>query len=273
MPETPPNMRADAFAGLADDYVRFRLPYPAAMLEALLADARLPAAPRLLDLAAGPGRVSLPIADRFAEVWAIDQEPDMIAAGQREAVRREISNVRWSVGRAEDCDAPSGGFDLVTIGEAFHRLDRPNVARRVLAWLKPGGALVTLGLGGAVGAAPLWRQVMAHVVRDFVGEPSRRLGAPNATPADELADQERDIREAGFVEVVSHDFTVEHVWTLKTLLGNARSMSFLSPRALGARHAAFEAALGRALGACEPSGRYAETIGCGYTIARKLRER
>jgi ubiquinone/menaquinone biosynthesis C-methylase UbiE len=269
MPELPPNMRPDAFAGLADDYVRYRLPYPQPLLDEVLAEARLPARPRLLDLACGPGRVALPIAHRFAEVWAIDQEPDMIAAGRREAARIGVSNVRWLIGRAEDLEAPAGGFDLVTIGEAFHRLDRPHVARLAFAWLKPGGALATLGLGGPHDQAAPWRPIVADVVRSFIGEPARRLGAPNATLAEEIADQEDDIRRAGFIDIATRSMTMPHVWTLETLLGNARSVSTLSPRALGDRHAAFEAALSEALLAYDPSGRYSESIDCGYTTARR----
>jgi ubiquinone/menaquinone biosynthesis C-methylase UbiE len=270
MSDLPPNMRPDAFAGMAADYVRYRLPYPRALLDAFMAEARLPANPRLLDLACGPGRVALPIADRFAEVWAVDQEPEMVEAGRREAARLGITNVSWLIGRAEDLEAPAGGFDLVTIGEAFHRLDRPRIARLALGWLKPGGALVTLGFGiPEEGAAP-WRRLVAGVVRDFIGEPARRLGAPNASPADELADQEREIRAAGFADVVTRAFSVSHVWTREALLGHARSTSTLSRGVLGARLGAFEAALTEALIGYDPSGRYPETLGCGYTMARRL---
>jgi ubiquinone/menaquinone biosynthesis C-methylase UbiE len=273
MSELPPNLRPDAFAGLADDYVRYRLPYPRVLLDAFLAEARLPtASARLLDLACGPGRVCLPIADRFTEVWALDQEPDMVEAGRREARRLGAGNVRWLIGRAEDLDAPAGHFDLITIGEAFHRLDRPRVARQAYCWLKPGGALVTIGFGGVSGegAAP-WRRILAGVVRNFIGEPARRLGAPNTSPAEELADQEQAIRDAGFTEVATHDFEVPHEWTLEALLGNGRSTSTISRHALGDRHAAFEAAATAALLAYDPSGRYAEQMGCGYTFARKPR--
>jgi len=263
-------MRPDAFAGLADDYVRYRLPYPRALLEELMAEARLPAKPRLLDLACGPGRLTLAIADRFAEVLAVDQEPDMVAAGRREAARLGVANVSWLVGRAEDLEAPASGFDLVTIGEAFHRLDRPRVARLAFGWLEPGGALATLGFAipEEETAAP-WRRLVAGVVREFIGEPARRLGAPNAPQAAELADQEREIGEAGFVDVVTRAFGFAHVWDLEGLLGNARSTSTLSRAALGARHGAFEAALTEALIGYDPSGRYPEIIGCGYTIARR----
>jgi len=264
-------MRPDAFSGLAEDYVRYRLPYPRSMLDAFMTEARLPPAARLLDLACGPGRVALPIADCFAEVWAVDQEPDMIDAGRAEAARLGIANVVSLVGRAEDLEAPSRSFDLVTIGEAFHRLDRPRVARLAFDWLKPGGALVTLGFAIPREQAP-WRRRVADVVRDFIGEPARRLGAPNATLAEEIADQESEIRAAGFVDVATRSFGVSHVWTLEALLGNARSTSTISRRALGARHKAFEATLTEALLAHDPSGRYPETISCGYTIARRLPE-
>ena len=267
MSELPPNLRPGAFVGTADDYVRYRVPYPHALLDEILAEAHLPPNAKLLDLGCGPGRVSLPIADRVAEVWAVDPEPEMIDAGRRQATRLGVANMRWRVSRAEDFEAPAGAFDIVTIGEAFHRMDRPRVARLAFIWLKPGGVLVTLGMGVEGTAAP-WRSVWASVVHEFRGgEPARRLGAPNTTQAEELADQEREIGAAGFIHIRSRSLTISHEWTLETLLGNARSNSTLSRNALGARHADFEAALTRALLSFDSSGRYREEIVCGYTFA------
>jgi hypothetical protein len=134
--------------------------------------------------------------------------------------------------------------------EAFHRLDRPRVARLAFAWLKPGGALVTLGFGSLDKPVAPWSSVVAAIVREFIGEPARRLGAPNTTPAEELADQEREIGDAGFADVTTRTFVVSHEWTVETLLGHARSTSTLSRAALGARHADFEAALTKR---CSPS--------------------
>ena len=54
----PFNLRADAYAGTADAYVRFRVPYPPALLERVRRRARLSGAGRLLDLGCGPGRVA-----------------------------------------------------------------------------------------------------------------------------------------------------------------------------------------------------------------------
>ena len=269
MSDLPPNLRPDAFAGLADDYVRYRVPYPRELLDGFLDEARLSPGAHLLDLACGPGRVALPIADRFAEVWAVDLEPDMIEAGRREAERLGIGNVHWVIGRAEDFDAPGGAFDLITIGEAFHRLDRSRIAAMAYDGLKPSGAFVTLGPRLAEETAPPWRRVLAGVVLDFVGEPARRFGAPNATRDQEVADEMQAIQDAGLVEVAVRSFAVPHDWTVETLLGNARSNSTLSRRALGERQGAFEAAARKALLAHDPSGRYREEINWGYTIARR----
>jgi SAM-dependent methyltransferase len=269
MTELPPNFRPDAFAGVADDYVRYRLPYPRALLDGFLGEARLGPTPRLLDLACGTGRLTLAIAGRFAEVWAIDAEPAMLEAGRREAERRGVGNVRWSVGRAEDFAAPAGTFDLVTIAEAFHRLDRPRVAGLVHGWLKPGGGFVTLGFDSLSDGETPWREIVRRLMHEFVGVPATRFGAPNATLAQAIADETATLEAAGFTDIASRRFPVDHVWTLESLLGNLRSTSVLSRQALGARHAAFEAALSEALLAYDPSGRYPETVGCGYTFARR----
>ena len=92
----PPNFRRDAFKGTAADYIRYRLPYPRAMLDDLLARAAVPTAgARLLDLACGPGRVAFAIMDHFTEIWAVDLEPEMVEAGRQEAVRRGVSQIHW----------------------------------------------------------------------------------------------------------------------------------------------------------------------------------
>jgi 2-polyprenyl-3-methyl-5-hydroxy-6-metoxy-1,4-benzoquinol methylase len=189
-PPVPPNLRADAFAGVAADYVRYRLPYPPPMVAALLDEAHIPpSGARAIDLACGTGRVALAIAPRFAEIRAVDLEPEMVEAGRREARRLGLGAIQWSVGRAEEFEAPEGAFHLVTVGDAFHRLDRPRVAALAFGWLAPGGAVVTLGSEGFLDGDAPWRRVLAAVVRGFVGEPARRLGAPNAPLAHEIADQ------------------------------------------------------------------------------------
>ena len=67
-----PAFRPDAFAGTATYYLRYRVPYPHALLRDLIQRAGVTGAGRLLDLACGPGRVALAVVSFFREVWAID---------------------------------------------------------------------------------------------------------------------------------------------------------------------------------------------------------
>ena len=87
---------ADLYRGTAGYYDRYRLPYPEAMIEDLARTARVSGRGRLLDLACGTGQLTFPLRQRFADVRAVDQEPDMVevvrvkAAGQaRPAQRRQ----------------------------------------------------------------------------------------------------------------------------------------------------------------------------------------
>ena len=224
---------------------------------------------RLIDLACGTGRVALALAPFFEEVSAIDIEPEMVAVARRRAEEIAASNVRWFVGKAEEWEASEGHYHLVTIGEAFHRLDRVQVAQRAYKWLAPGGYLVTLGGESFLDGTAPWRIVVRDVVQAFVGEPARRLGAPNALLSQEIEDENSALRGAGFTNVRAETFEATHQWELDDLLGNLRSTSVLSPSALGARHSAFEDALEAALIAFDSSRCYVETIRYGYTLAMK----
>jgi tRNA/tmRNA/rRNA uracil-C5-methylase (TrmA/RlmC/RlmD family) len=76
--DTPRNLQAGAFAGTAEAYFRYRPPYPKALLASLVTQAHLPGSAVLLDLACGPGRVTLDLAASFEHVHAIDLEAEMI---------------------------------------------------------------------------------------------------------------------------------------------------------------------------------------------------
>jgi ubiquinone/menaquinone biosynthesis C-methylase UbiE len=164
----PPNLRPDAFAGTAIAYARYRPPYPKTLTRDLLARAVIAPDGVLLDLACGPGRVALDFAASFKSVWAIDLEPEMVEIGKQEATRRGVNNVTWFVGRAEDLAAPPSAFDLITIGEAFHRLDQSLIAPKAMGWLKPGGCLVTLGSEDILAGDEAWQRIVARVAQRWM---------------------------------------------------------------------------------------------------------
>lgn len=51
----------------------------------------------MLDLACGTGQLAFPLADRFAETWAVDQEPDMIDFVQAKSAGKCLPNLADTV--------------------------------------------------------------------------------------------------------------------------------------------------------------------------------
>jgi ubiquinone/menaquinone biosynthesis C-methylase UbiE len=148
--------RPDLYRGTAEYYDKFRVPYPQALISDLSERIVLSGSTTLLDLACGPGTVAFALRDRFTQVVAVDQEPDMIAVARAKAG----PSVRCVVSAAEEFTAPPASFDLVTIGNAFHRLPREAVAAAAFRWLCPGGHLALLWGGNPWDNADApWQQV------------------------------------------------------------------------------------------------------------------
>ncbi len=260
----------DAFLGTASYYARYRVPYPRVLLQDLVQRAGVTGQGRLLDLACGPGRVTFALAESFQEIWAIDLEPEMVAVGKEEAAERGINHIQWMVGKAEEMVAPPAWFDLVTIGEAFHRLDQPLVAAQTLRWLKPGCSLAVMGNCSRADDWEPWQSIVAQIVHKWTGRTVSTGGVstahvPNCGPGH----TEQMLRDFGFEEVDLYTFFEPLDWTLETILGNLYSLSVCSRRVLGSNTEAFEAELKAALLAHNPGGLYHETMRFCYTLGRK----
>lgn len=268
-----PRYPADAFAGTAGFYAAGRPPYPKALLDDLLRRARITGNGRLIDLGCGPGRIALALASSFREVLAVDRDREMIAVGREIARERGIGNVRWKVGRAEDVKAPEGSFELVTCGESFHRLDQWVVARKALKWLRPGGVLATMGPDGAMRRRRKLHiyaeKVFRRLARDLSAKVKSGKRDAVAPVLMSIPNHRRVLRAAGFVGVRDHYFRVRHVWTVDSLVACYLSVSGASRRVLGDRVPRVAAGLRRALLRYDPRGRYRETMGFGYTLARR----
>jgi ubiquinone/menaquinone biosynthesis C-methylase UbiE len=147
---------ADLFRGTAGYYDRYRPPYPEVMLTDLVQRAGVSQRGRLLDLACGTGQLAFPLRRWFSEVWAVDQEPDMVELVRAKAAAGGAGEVRAIVSSAETLRAEPEYFELAVVGNAFHRLDRDLTAGRVLGWLKPGGHLALCWSSRGQGATSSW---------------------------------------------------------------------------------------------------------------------
>ena len=54
-------------------------------------------------------------------------------------------------------------IDLITIGEAFHRLDQMAIIENSLDWLKPGGCIAILGTYSILAGGEAWKETVRTV--------------------------------------------------------------------------------------------------------------
>lgn len=248
----------DLFRGTASFYARYRPPYPQPLIEGLSERVRISGGGRMVDLACSTGLVTLPLASGFAEVLAVDQEMEMIEMGRRLAVERGLRNVRWEALPAEELTMTRQSCELVTIGSAFHRLDRPAVTRRIFDWLRPGGTLAILDALSLWQVDEPWVRAVATAIKPF--QPADRQAEAAAVTDRELT--QRDIlARAGFQELEDREYSAVQTWTAGAIVGYLYSTSQCSYDGVGERRQPFEAAVRRALPEPDHGGRYAFDLG------------
>jgi SAM-dependent methyltransferase len=123
----------ERFADRAADYTAGRPSYPAAALDALfdgLGDARDVLA---ADLGAGTGISSRLLAERGAQVLAIEPNQAM-----RDAAEPHL-RVEWIARAAESTGLAEASIDLVTAFQAFHWFDHAKALREMVRMLRPAG--------------------------------------------------------------------------------------------------------------------------------------
>jgi ubiquinone/menaquinone biosynthesis C-methylase UbiE len=107
------------------------------------------AAPRpleqVLDVGAGTGLLALGLADRCADVWAIDISPAMVEHLRWVVAGRHVTNVYPLLGSAASLPLEDSTLDLVVSNYCYHHLDeegKRKAASEVFRVLKPGGRFV-----------------------------------------------------------------------------------------------------------------------------------
>jgi SAM-dependent methyltransferase len=111
----------DLFRGKAEYYDRFRLSYPDALISDLVRRTGASGQGRLLDLACGTGQLAFALRSSFAEVWAVDQEPDMVAVvAVKAAADPGAVPILPVVASAAELDAPPARFSVVVPALADH---------------------------------------------------------------------------------------------------------------------------------------------------------
>jgi SAM-dependent methyltransferase len=148
-----------------------------AMLRPLVEAAGTAGAGDVLDLACGPGIVTVALAPTARSVTAFDLTPEMLARTEARAAAAGLANVTTRRGDAEHLPFADAAFDCVVTRLSIHHFTDPAaVLAEVRRVMKPGGRLVVSDIVSADDAA----NAALHNAIETLRDPShvRMLPAP-----------------------------------------------------------------------------------------------
>ncbi|UCD08477.1 MAG: class I SAM-dependent methyltransferase [Dehalococcoidales bacterium] len=238
----------DTFKGTAWYYARFREGYPEEFFELLTSKFNLSMDDRVLDLGCGTGQITIPLARSVKEVVAMDPEPEMITEGREQAIASGVNNITWVEGGSDDLPNlrdKLGRFKLVTIGTAFHWMDREKTLDELFKIISDDGGIAIAWNTSIWTYHPYeWLTAAKELIRKYLGE-ERRAGSGTYNVAS--IKHELFVTESSFTKTE----TWKHHWvrsfTPDELIGNLYSTSMANPSVLGEKTEAFESELREAL--------------------------
>jgi len=124
----------ERFAGMASTYARYRPSYPAALVDWVLAEARVRPGDRVADVGCGTGILTRLLADRGLDVVGVDPNEDMLAEA-----RAGGGPAEYRRGEAASTGLDDSSVALVTAAQAFHWFDADRALAEFHRILKPGG--------------------------------------------------------------------------------------------------------------------------------------
>jgi SAM-dependent methyltransferase len=158
-----------SFGNVAETYHRVRPPYSRQLLDLAQEALELGAGARVLDLAAGTGRLTRELGNRFADVVAVEPDERMRAlhgtalAGSAEAIPLEDASV-----------------DAAFVGEAFHWFDPAAAIAELVRVLRPRGGL-------AIVSTHFWETEppLPDAALELLSEPYERFREQRRSPWDD----------------------------------------------------------------------------------------
>jgi SAM-dependent methyltransferase len=130
---------AEGFGSVADAYQRGRPEYAPAVVGALAAELGLAPGARVLDLAAGTGKLTRALLAAGLDVVAVEPQPEL-----RELLGKSIGAERALEGVAEAIPVGDASVDAVTIADGFHWFDRAVALGEIRRVLRRRGGLALL---------------------------------------------------------------------------------------------------------------------------------
>jgi len=194
-------LAATGFADVADHYERGRPEYPPGAV-ALLG---LQTGARVLDLAAGTGKLTRMLRAAGLDVVPVEPQP---------AMRARIPGALD--GTAEAIPLEDASVDGATIGDAWHWFDQARAGAELARVVRPGGPAAILWQGPSGDETPAWTKRTSELIHTMRGEhPGFAMsGPPDLGP--------------GFAPVEHHSVPFTYTTDREGYLAFVSSMSYIA---------------------------------------------
>ncbi len=261
------------YEGSAAYYTRGRVPYPPKLIALIIDELDLDGHGRLLDVGCGPGSLTVPLATHVEQAVGVDPDEQMLVEASHQATAAGVTNIKWVHRRGEDLSLDLGRFQVVTMAQSFHWMDRGQVAGLLHQLLTRDGAIVYVHATthqGVDGTARLAyprppREEIDALVATFLGQERRAgRGFRHLGPVSE--DERSQIEagmftEAGFVRPVRRTVPGWLVTRVTDeVMASVFSLSYAAPHLFGDRRGTFEQEVRGLLNQVSPTGLFSEQM-------------
>ncbi len=203
------------FEEVPELYDRVRPAYPPALFDELVALAGIPDGGRILEIGPGPGKATLPLAQRGLEITGVELGEKLAALGRRNLA--DFPNVEIVTADFETWEPARAGFDAVVSFTAFHWIDPAVRYEKSARLLRDGGALAIVQTNHVLpeGADPFWIEVEEDYLAVFPEDPAEPPPAP-----DEVVGLSEEVEASGFFErVEARRFVWDVTYTADNYIG------------------------------------------------------
>jgi len=201
------------FSARSEDYAKYRPTYPQAALAWILDGLPPVLRLRIADIGAGTGISSRLLAQRGAQVVAVDPNPQMIAAAGRH------TRVRYVPAPAEATGLPGHSFDLITCFQSFHWFARDEAMMEFKRLLKPYGRITAIWNNRDRNEA--FMADYSALIESFGEEVALVDRGIKISPVPQT------LAAYGFTNIEDRTFAHFHRMDLDSFIGYARSASYL----------------------------------------------
>ncbi|MFE2011401.1 class I SAM-dependent methyltransferase [Streptomyces sp. NPDC059491] len=225
--DTPPESRRVRLSRIFDEdaelYDRARPGYPPELFDALESLAGVGPGSRVLEVGAGTGKATVPLAARGCRITAVEVGADMAAVARRNLAGFDAVEVVTA--DFEVWPLPEEPYDAVVAATAFHWIDPAVRTVKAADALRSGGALAVVATQHVAGGSEDFFAEVQGCYERFDPTTPPGLRPPAAADVDTSAHADEVARSGRFGPLVLRRFTWDLTYTTAAYLDVLRTYS------------------------------------------------